>query len=196
MVYLVFTKTIIFYTMSKLVFLDRDGVINYDSADYIKSAKEWLPIPGSIEAIVKLQKNNYVVFVITNQSGVSRGLFSLSELFKIHEKMNREIINHKGVSIPVFYCPHLPNTNCFCRKPKSGLITFAEALFSISAKGSFFVGDSLRDLDAAIDKQLKPVLVRTGNGSKLEKSSILNTNFDYTSIPIYNDLASFVDAVV
>ena len=149
-----------------LVILDRDGVINEDSEGYIKSSDEWMPIPGSIKAIADLHNNNFTVAVATNQSGLARGLFDLDALEAMHEKM-LSLVEEQGGSIAgVFYCPHHPDENCSCRKPKTGLIDAIEKELHCDSRGAYFIGDSIKDLQAAKAKDCIPVLVKTGKGEK------------------------------
>jgi len=150
--------------MMKLVILDRDGVINEDSPDFIKSPGEWKAIPGSLEAIALLNKANILVAIASNQSGLARGLFTEITLDAIHQKMAHELMLHQGHIDRIFYCPHGPNDNCECRKPKPGLLLQAMKHFGVTPEETCFVGDSQRDIDAAIDAHCQPVLVRTGNG--------------------------------
>jgi D-glycero-D-manno-heptose 1,7-bisphosphate phosphatase len=151
--------------MIKLIILDRDGVINEDSPDFVKSPEEWRAIPGSLEAIALLNKANILVAIASNQSGLARGLFSEITLDAIHRKMVHELMAHQGYIDKIFYCPHGPNDNCNCRKPKPGLLLQAMHYFGVTPEETCFVGDSQRDIDAAITAQCQPILVRTGNGS-------------------------------
>jgi D-glycero-D-manno-heptose 1,7-bisphosphate phosphatase len=148
----------------KFVILDRDGVINADSPAYIKSVAEWQPIPGSIDALARLSQAGFELIVATNQSGLSRGLFDLDDLEAIHQHM-RELVEQAGGKIgAVFYCPHLPQEHCNCRKPATGLLDAAETEYGCSVGGSFLVGDSLKDVELARRKGCIPILVRSGNG--------------------------------
>ena len=150
----------------KLVILDRDGVINHDSPEYIKSADEWIPIDGSIDAIARLYRTGFTVVLATNQAGLARGKFDLDDLEAMHEKLTR-LVEEQGAELgAIFYCPHHPDDKCKCRKPMPGMVDAIEAEFNISAEGFYFVGDSLRDLQAAVTKGCKPILVKTGNGKK------------------------------
>ena len=149
----------------KFVILDRDGVINEDSDLFIKSPDEWTPIPGSIEAISKLSNNGYLVFIVTNQSGIGRGLFDEAMLTAIHQKMYSLVEELGGEITGVYYCPHLPADNCDCRKPKVGLLHAIESEFSIKINGAPFVGDSLSDIKAASSYHCQPILVKTGKGT-------------------------------
>jgi D-glycero-D-manno-heptose 1,7-bisphosphate phosphatase len=150
----------------KLVILDRDGVINEDSASYIKSPDEWRPIPGSLEAIARFTQAGYHVVLATNQSGVGRGLFEVSTLNAIHDKMHRSLAPLGGRIDAIFFCPHAEEAGCACRKPKSGLLEEIAHRFNVDLKGVPNIGDSLRDLQAAAAVGAAPVLVLTGKGSK------------------------------
>jgi D-glycero-D-manno-heptose 1,7-bisphosphate phosphatase len=147
-----------------LVLLDRDGVINEDSDAYIKSADEWLPVPGSLETIAKLNQHNIAIVVITNQSGIGRGLFSEQTLMAIHDKMNKSLELMGARVDDIFYCPHSPEQNCACRKPKSGLLDALEKKYALSVKDVPFIGDTDKDLALARSKGCLPVLVKTGKG--------------------------------
>jgi D-glycero-D-manno-heptose 1,7-bisphosphate phosphatase len=150
----------------KLFILDRDGVINFDSPDFIKSEDEWLPIPGSLEAISLLNDAGKIVAVATNQSGIARGLFSEDTLDAMHRKMvimAHEVGGHIDLMV---HCPHGPNDNCACRKPKPGLVSGLCQHFSIEPEDAVLVGDSLRDLQAATSAGIDSVLVKTGKGEQ------------------------------
>jgi len=186
----------------KLIILDRDGVINHDRNDYVKSADEWLPIHGSIEAIAKLHAAGFTVVVATNQSGLARGKFDLDDLEAMHEKLTN-LVEEQGAELgAIFYCPHAPDDNCKCRKPMPGLLDAIEAEFNTSVESCFFVGDSLRDLQAAITKGCKPILVRTGNGEKTLTQladKTLQTDTPQVSteqVLIVNDLAAAADFII
>lgn len=170
----------------KWIILDRDGVINVDSVDFIKSPEEWIPIPGSMQAIARLNKAGYKIAIATNQSGVARGLYDLTMLNKIHEKMHKVVEEAGGHIDGVFFCPHGPEDNCLCRKPKPGLLAEIESHFNINIKNEevFCVGDSLRDLEAAFAIGGKPILVLTGNGKKTAEKLPLYLK----DIPQYKDL--------
>lgn len=160
-------------TKMKLIILDRDGVINFDSKYYIKSPDEWLPIPGSLEAIAALNHGGYTVVVATNQSGVGRGLYDLQTLHAIHEKMCEAVQAAGGKIAGIFYCPHTPDEFCFCRKPEPGLFDQIRDALHTDLTGIWAVGDSLRDLQAAEKAGCQPILVKTGNGAELLARSIL-----------------------
>lgn len=157
----------------KLVILDRDGVINHDSAAYIKSPEEWKPIPGSLEAIALLNQAGYRVLVATNQSGIGRGLFDMATLNAIHDKMHRALSLVGGRVDGIFYCPHAQDAGCACRKPRPGLLDEIARRFGVSLEGVPFIGDSLRDLQAGAAVGAQPVLVLTGKGKKTRKDGNL-----------------------
>ena len=150
----------------KLVILDRDGVINYDSAQFIKSPEEWRPIPGSLEAIALLNQAGFRVALATNQSGISRGLFDMAALNAIHDKMHRALAQFGGRIDALFYCPHTAEENCACRKPKPGMLEEIGRRFAADLEGAPSVGDSLRDLQASFAVGAQPILVLTGKGEK------------------------------
>lgn len=152
----------------KLIILDRDGVINHDSDAYIKSADEWRPLPGSLDAIARLTHVGYRIAVATNQAGVARGLFDLATLGAIHTKMHQAVVEAGGRIDAIFFCPHGPQADCQCRKPKPGMVLEILRRFHGVAEQTYLVGDTLRDLHAASSAGVKPVLVRTGNGAKTE----------------------------
>jgi D-glycero-D-manno-heptose 1,7-bisphosphate phosphatase len=171
-----------------LIILDRDGVINYDSADYIKSEAEWIPIPGSLEAIARLSQYGYRIIVVTNQSGISHKKLSIDDLNAIHQKMMTHLAQFGGSIEAIVFCPHGPRQGCECRKPKPGMLFEIANRLNISLKDVYCVGDSQRDIDAALAAGAKPVLVRSGNGSILDDSGTFPID-----IPVYTDLADFVD---
>ena len=154
----------------QLVLLDRDGVINLDSGDYIKSPSEWQAIPGSLEAIARLNRAGLRVVVVSNQSGVGRGLFPASTLEAINARMRREVVAAGGALAGVYCCPHRPDEGCDCRKPAPGLLRRIESDFGQSLRDAPFVGDSLTDIDAALAVGARPMLVRTGYGLQSEKA--------------------------
>ena len=174
--------------MQKLVILDRDGVINYDSDEYVKSVDEWIPLPNSIQALAKLTKAGYKIAVATNQSGISRGYFSENTLTDMHKKM-KDLATAAGAKFDyIAHCPHGPDDNCDCRKPLPGLIEQIEHALNVSAKDCFMVGDSLRDLQAGQAKGMKAALVLTGKGQRtFTKAEGLD------GVPVFDDLNAFVD---
>ncbi|HEY9571548.1 MAG TPA: D-glycero-beta-D-manno-heptose 1,7-bisphosphate 7-phosphatase [Pusillimonas sp.] len=173
----------------KLAILDRDGVINQDSAAFIKHPDEWQALPGSIEAIARLSRAGWRVVVASNQSGIARGLFSMDTLNAIHAKMRREVVLAGGVIDAIFVCPHGPDDGCDCRKPKPGLFHDIARRYDINLKNVPAVGDSLRDLQAASQADCATWLVLTGNGEKTRNRGELPAGTE-----IRPDLASVVDA--
>ncbi len=173
----------------KLIILDRDGVINEDSDDYIKSPDEWIPIAGSLEALGKLSQNGFKVIIITNQSGIGRKIFSIEMLNAIHKKMSINLAQYGGVIDGIFFCPCAPEENCNCRKPKSGLYNEVSDRLQISLENVFCVGDKITDIQAAQNARAKPILVKTGKEN--DDSGNIPKN-----IPIYDDLLSFVNKVI
>ena len=170
------------------VLLDRDGVVNFDSEDYIKHPDEWQPIPGAIEAIARLQAVLDVA-ICTNQSGVGRGLYDLATLESIHAKLCNQLIAQGGKPINIHFCPHTPGTGCSCRKPQPGLLEDALAVLGKKPEQALFVGDSERDLEAASAAGCLPVLVLTGNGNK--------TSAKLQNTPVtYPDLVHLADALL
>lgn len=174
-----------------IIILDRDGVINFESDVYIKTPDEWRPIPGSLEAIATLNRAGYRVVVATNQSGVARGLYDLEMLDCIHEKLIRELAVVGGYIEEIFFCPHHPQENCECRKPKPGLLHRIQQKYAIDFAKTFLVGDSLADIKAALTVGCKPLLVLTGNGEK----TLLN-NPELSDIERFKDLAATVQYIL
>ena len=163
---------------SKLVILDRDGVINIDSDQYVKSADEWIPLPGSLEAIAELNQAGYQVTVATNQSGLARGLFTINDLHAMHQKMMDLLAPMGGRVDSIFFCPHVDEDQCDCRKPLPGLMRDIASRYrktdsALPLSGVPIVGDSLRDLEAATILGASPHLVLTGKGQKTVDKGIL-----------------------
>ncbi len=174
----------------KVVLLDRDGVINRDSPDYIKSPAEWEPLPGSLEAIARLHRAGFRLGIVTNQSGLGRGLFTPDTLADIHRCMLDRIAAAGGDIQRIFFCPHTPEDNCGCRKPLPGMLYEAAEYFACGFDNMIFVGDSARDIEAARTVGARPVLVRTGNGARTEATMSPDT------LPeVYDDLAAFAAAL-
>ena len=166
--------------MNKAIFLDRDGVINYDSPYYIKSPDEFNFIPGSIDAIVKLNQAGYLVGIATNQSGLSRGLYDIATLDAIHQKMCNTIEENGGKIHHIQFCPHMPDTGCECRKPKPGMLINLAKKLDVQLSEVYFVGDKLTDVDAARAAGAKPIFIFPSS----EKSQEL--------VPTYTSLQDFV----
>jgi len=175
----------------KLVILDRDGVINYDSDSFIKSPAEWRPIPGSLEAIAQLNRAGFHVVLATNQSGVGRGLFEVSTLNAIHDRMHRALAQIGGRIDAIFFCPHASDAGCNCRKPRAGLLDEIASRLNVDLKGVPSVGDALRDLQASAAVGATPMLVRTGKGRRTEETGGLPEGTQ-----IYDDLAEAARAIV
>lgn len=172
----------------RLVILDRDGVINYERADFIRSANQWRPLPGSLEAITRLNAAGLAVAVATNQSGVGRGLMSLRDLRAIHDKMARAVRAAGGELAAVHFCPHAPRRGCRCRKPLPGLLEQIEVALGLPVAGEYMVGDSLRDLQAAAAAGALPILVRTGFGADTERQPGAEC-----AVETFDDLGEFAD---
>ncbi|MEO8102529.1 MAG: D-glycero-beta-D-manno-heptose 1,7-bisphosphate 7-phosphatase [Betaproteobacteria bacterium] len=175
----------------KLVILDRDGVINFDSDHFIKSPAEWKPIPGSIEAIARLNQNGYRVVVATNQSGIGRGLFDMATLNAINDKMMEQVFRAGGRIDAIFFCPCTAEQNCHCRKPDTGMFEDIAARYQVGLAGVPCIGDSQRDLEAGARAGCAPVLVLTGKGKKTRDKGDLPRG-----TRIYTDLASATEALV
>lgn len=173
------------------IILDRDGVINYDSDEYIKSPDEWLPIPRSLEAIAQLNRSGYQVLVATNQSGIGRGYYDFDTLDLIHEKLMRELASVGGYIQEIFFCPHHPDDNCPCRKPKSGMFRQMQKKYPINMAETFFIGDSFVDVQAAQTMGCTPILVMTGKGE-----SEITKHPELTAVTIRSDLAEAVEFVL
>ena len=169
----------------KLVVLDRDGVINLDSEQYIKSPDEWKPIPGSLEAIARFTQAGFRVVVATNQSGLGRGLFDMATLNAMHDKMHKAVNQLGGRIDAVFFCPHAQGAGCTCRKPRPGMLLEIGERFDVALEGVPAIGDSLRDLQAASAAGARPVLVLTGKGERTLKAGGLPKGTE-----IHQDLAA------
>ena len=170
----------------KLVILDRDGTINHDSDNYIKSPAEWRPIDGSLEAIARLTQAGYRVVVATNQSGIARGLFDTATLIAIHAMLQRAAALAGGRIDAFFFCPHAADSACACRKPKPGMLLEIARRFNVSLADVCMAGDAQRDVDAAAAAGARPVLVLTGKGRMTFDEGKLPSGTD-----VYPDLAAF-----
>jgi len=176
---------------TKLVILDRDGTINQDSDDYIKTPEEWIPLPGALEAIARLNHAGWHVVVASNQSGLGRGLFDMATLNAMHAKMNKLLASVGGRIDAVFFCPHGPEDQCQCRKPAPGLFEQIGERLGIDLHGAHVVGDSLRDLQAGVQVGCAPHLVHTGKGAALRGMALPEGFPPHTRT--HADLAAFVD---
>ncbi len=172
----------------KLVILDRDGTINYDSDQYIKSPAEWRPIPGSLEAIGRLTQAGYRIVVATNQSGIARGLFDTATLIAIHDTLQRAAAQAGGRVDAFFFCPHAADSTCECRKPKPGMLLEVARRFNVALANTYVVGDTLRDVQAAAAAGAKPVLVLSGRGRKTLEEGMLPPG-----TAVFQDLAAFAE---
>lgn len=172
--------------------LDRDGVINRESADFVKTPGEWLPLPGSIEAIAALSRAGFAVAVASNQSGLARGLFDRNALRAMHRKLRRLVASAGGRIDRIVVCPHGPGDGCSCRKPNPGLLLRLGRHFGTELAGIPVIGDSLRDLEAARRVGARPVLVRTGNGRQTERA----LEGALAGTEIFDDLAAAAAALL
>lgn len=170
--------------------IDRDGVINEDADDFIKSVAEWRPIARSLEAIAALTRAGVPVAVVTNQSGIGRGLYNEDTLREIHQHMRAEISAVGGDLAGIYYCPHLPDAGCECRKPRPGLFRALERELGLSVQGAPFIGDRLSDLDSAAAVGARGILVRTGTGSATEPTAVAR------GIAVFDDLWCAVRALL
>lgn len=175
----------------RIIILDRDGVINHDSDQFVKSPEEWRPIPGSLEAIARLNHAGFRVVVATNQSGIGRGLFDMGTLNAIHEKMHKALSQVGGRVDAIFFCPHAADSDCDCRKPRPALLREAGRRYNIDLTGVPCIGDSLRDLQAADQVGAQPMLVLTGKGER----TLREGNFPKNTV-IFPDLAFAASALL
>ena len=178
------------------IILDRDGVINHESPDFIKSPDEWKPLKGSLEGIARLSHAGYDVIIVTNQSGVGRGYFSADMLGQIHVRMLDYIHQAGGKISSIAVCPHTDKDQCHCRKPKTGLYEELAHSLGVSFTGTYSVGDSLRDLQAAHAAGAQPVLVKTGNGKKTLKQLKNNSEAALSQTPVFDNLLAFSEALL
>ncbi len=178
----------------KLIVLDRDGVINAESADYVRDADEWHPLPGSLEAIARLHAAGYRIVVVTNQAGIGRGIMSEDAVLRVHERMLEEVKRAGGAIASIQYCPHSPDQGCDCRKPEPGMLRNVEREFGCSLRDVPFVGDKSSDIGAARAVGARPVLVLTGYGkgtlAKLREAG------EFDDVAVYPDLATFVSELL
>lgn len=172
----------------KLVILDRDGTINYDSEDFIRSPNEWRPLEGSLEAIARLAQAGYRIAVATNQSGIARGFFDTATLIAIHDTLQRAAMQVGGRVDAFFFCPHSADSACACRKPQPGMLLEAVRRFNVSLKDTYMVGDAHRDVAAASAAGARPVLVLTGRGRKTRDEGNLPPGTE-----VFENLAAFAE---
>ena len=174
----------------KLVILDRDGVINEDSDEYIKSAAEWTPIPGSLEAIALLCQAGYQVYIASNQSGIGRGLFDFDALFAIHERLQRAVAEVGGRISGIQFAPEHPDEASEMRKPAPGMLKDLARRLGVNLEGVPFVGDSESDIEAARAAGARPILVLTGKGERTKNKR------EPDDVPVYKDLAEFARTII
>lgn len=178
-----------------LVILDRDGVINQDSRQYIKHRDEWIPLPGAIDAVARLSQAGYDVAIATNQSGIARGLTPQIELEAMHERMTSLVNAAGGQLAHIAYCPHGPDDDCLCRKPLPGMLHhIAHVLGHERLDDAWMVGDSLRDLQAGETAGTRVALVLTGNGVDTQPKLEALQHSD--RVWVCADLAAFVDRLL
>jgi D-glycero-D-manno-heptose 1,7-bisphosphate phosphatase len=180
----------------KLVILDRDGTINHERDDYIKSPDEWVQLPGSIEAIARLNHAGWHVVVATNQSGIGRGLFDMAAMNAMHAKMHQMLARHGGRVDAVFFCPHTPEDHCTCRKPQPGLFKMIGERFGVSLEGVPMVGDLPRDVLAAQSVGCEPHLVRTGQAAGMSEAELVDLRSKVPDLTIHPDLSAFADFLI
>ena len=175
----------------KLVILDRDGTLNQDRSDYIKSPEEWVPLPGALEAVARLNHAGWHVVIASNQSGLGRGLFDVSTLNAMHAKMHKLLATVGGRVDAVFYCPHAPDEGCQCRKPEPGLFEQVGERYGLDLRSVPTVGDSARDVLAGVAAGCEPHLVLTGKGAAYRGRSLPEIFPKATRV--HADLAAFAD---
>jgi D-glycero-D-manno-heptose 1,7-bisphosphate phosphatase len=175
----------------KLILLDRDGVINFDAEEFIKSEEEWRAIPGSLQAIGRLCRAGWRVVIVSNQSGLALGKFTVEHLNAIHQKMIAHLSQYGGVIDAIFFCPHGPDDGCDCRKPKPGLFLDVARRLRVSLDGVRYVCDKMNDIKAARAAGATPVLVKTGYGAKTIAAGGVPAD-----VPVYDDLGAFVDSLL
>jgi D-glycero-D-manno-heptose 1,7-bisphosphate phosphatase len=180
-------------TRPKLVVLDRDGTINEDRDDYVKSADEWVPLPGALDAIARLNHAGWHVVIASNQSGLGRGLFDMAALNAMHAKLNQSLARLGGRVDAVFFCPHAPGEQCDCRKPLPGLFRQIGERYGIDMRGVPVVGDTLRDLQAGTAVGCEPHLVRTGKSAALDSGQLAQLVAQIPNITVHGDLSAFAD---
>ncbi len=153
----------------RLVILDRDGVININSQAYVKSAAEWHPIAGSLEAVAQLKEAGFLVAIATNQSGIGRGYYTKEDLYQIHQKLTTSLAKHNGSIDHIEFCPHAPEEDCVCRKPKPTMLATIGKKLNVPPSETIFIGDSLKDIEAGRSYGCDTILVRTGYGIQTER---------------------------
>ena len=183
-------------TPIKLVVLDRDGTINEDRDDFVKSADEWVPLPGALEAIARLNQAGWHTVIATNQSGIGRGLFDMAALNAMHLKMSQALHRVGGRVDAVFFCPHAPQDGCGCRKPLPGLFALIGERYGVDLSEVPAVGDSLRDLRAAAAAGCRPHLVLTGKLARADDDALAELQREMPDLQVHADLAAFAEALI
>ena len=183
-------------TPMKLIILDRDGTINEDRDDFVKTADEWVPIPGALEAIARLNHAGWHTVIATNQSGLGRGTFDMATLNAMHTKMNQLLAKQGGRIDAVFFCPHAPEDACSCRKPLPGLFEQIGERFGVSLSDVPVVGDSLRDLQAGVAVGCAPHLVRTGKGAAMDETQLAALCERVPGTKVHADLSAFAEHII
>ena len=179
-----------------LIILDRDGTINEDRDDFVKTVDEWVPLPGALEAIARLNHAGWQTVIATNQSGLGRGLFDMATLNAMHTKMNGLLARVGGRISAVFFCPHTPEDQCDCRKPLPGLYLQIGERFGADLKTVPVVGDSLRDLEAALASGCAPHLVRTGKSARITDEQLAALRAKVPGLQVHDDLAAFAESMI
>ena len=179
-----------------LIILDRDGTINEDREDFVKSVDEWVPLPGALEAIARLNHAGWQTVVATNQSGLGRGLFDMATLNLMHTKMNAALARVGGRVSAVFFCPHTPEDRCDCRKPLPGLYLQIGERFGVELTAVPVVGDSVRDLEAAVAAGCAPHLVRTGKSARLGEDELAQLRERFPGLQVHADLPAFAEFMI
>jgi D-glycero-D-manno-heptose 1,7-bisphosphate phosphatase len=180
----------------KLIILDRDGTINEDRDDYVKSPEEWVPLPGALEAIARLNHAGWHAVLATNQSGLGRGLFDMAMLNAMHLRMNQMLAKHGGRIDAVFFCPHTPEDQCDCRKPLPGLMTLIGERYGVDLQEVPLVGDSLRDLQAGAAAGCPTHLVLTGTGGQLDEQQLAALLAQVPGTEVHDDLGAFAEWMI
>ena len=180
----------------KLVILDRDGTVNEDRDDYVKSADEWVPLPGALEAIARLNHAGFHTVIASNQSGLGRGLFDMAALNAMHAKLNQMLARVGGRIDAVFFCPHAPDEQCGCRKPLPGLFEQIAERYGVQLKGVPVVGDTQRDLQAGLAVGCEPHLVRTGKAAALDDAQLQQWLQRLPGTTVHEDLSAFADWLI
>lgn len=175
----------------KLIILDRDGVINVDAEGYISDPNKWHPFPGSLEAIAQLNAAEKLVGVVSNQSGIGRGLITETQLATVHQKMQESLAQHNGFVDKIVYCPHHPNEHCACRKPKTLLLEQLQSHFQVPKEAILIIGDSACDINAGLNFGCDAHLVLTGHGKKTQ-----NEHPEFSNIPTHADLCTAINVIL